>query len=52
MGEDDYRLVPVEGGLEVYVLNPQYLLQHYNPEYNGVPLPEMWVYDRFEPVES
>lgn len=44
------KAVPAEGGLELYDRNPQYELQHYNPEYNGVSLPDPWVYSHFEPV--
>lgn len=44
------KAVPAEGGLELYDRNPQYDLQHYNSEYNGVSLPDQWVYSHFEPV--
>ena len=48
--EYEERVVPVEGGLEVYEIDPQYRLQLYNPEYNEVPLPEKWRYSHFEPI--
>ena len=48
--EYEERVVPVEGGLEVYEIDPQYRLQLYNPEYNDVPLPEKWRYSHFEPI--
>ncbi len=50
--EEDVKLIPAEGGFEVSVRNPQYLLQYQNPEFSGVPLPAPWVYDRFEPAEN
>ena len=43
-------MVPVEGGLEVYEIDPQYRLQLYNPEYDDIPLPEKWRYSHFEPI--
>ena len=50
--EETIKMVPAQGGMDIYVENPQFFLQHYNPEYNGVPLPDQWVYDRFEPVSE
>ncbi|NBI09049.1 hypothetical protein D1641_03305 [Colidextribacter sp. OB.20] len=50
--EENIKMVPAQGGMDIYAENPQFFLQHYNPEYNGVELPDQWVYDRFEPVES
>ena len=50
--EGDIKLIPAEGGFQVLARNPQYLLQYQNPDYNGVELPDQWVYDRFEPVSE
>lgn len=44
------RAIPLEGRLELYSRNPQYDLQHYNPNYNGVPLLDQWVYSHTETV--
>lgn len=48
--EYEERVVPVEGGLDVYEIDPQYRLQLYNPEYDDIPLPEKWRYSHFEPI--
>lgn len=50
--EENIKMVPAQGGMEIYEENPQFYLQHYNPEYNGIPLPDQWVYDRFMPVSE
>ena len=47
-GLSDQKAVPVEGGLELYSLNPEW--GYPDSIQSGSPMPEQWVYSHFESI--